>query len=177
VSSRSRGLDALQGVKAALAKAREEEEARAKAERERLAQEARERTLFTSTVGRVTPLPPMKRATYRQDGIGLDVVRKLRRGGWVIQAEVDLHGLRTEEAREHLAQFVRDAVARRMRCVRVVHGKGLGSPGREPVLKAKVRGWLVQKTVVLAFVQARAAEGGSGALIVLLKAPAANRSA
>jgi len=65
---------------------------------------------------------------------------------------------------------LRDATQRGLRCVRVVHGKGHGSPGREPVLKTKVRSWLVQKQEVLAFVQARPAEGGSGALVVLLRA-------
>ena len=110
--------------------------------------------------------------SYRRDDIGLDVVRKLRRGGWTIQAQIDLHGLRRDEAREQLGTFVREAVAHRLRCVRVVHGKGHGSPGREPVLKAKVRSWLVQKQEVLAFVQARPADGGNGALVVLLRAPA-----
>jgi DNA-nicking Smr family endonuclease len=106
---------------------------------------------------------------YRRPDIGLDVVRKLRRGGWTIQAQIDLHGLRRDEARERLAEFVRDAVAQQLRCVRVVHGKGLGSPGREPVLKGRVHSWLVQKQEVLAFVQARPAEGGNGALVVLLR--------
>jgi DNA-nicking Smr family endonuclease len=108
--------------------------------------------------------------SYRRPDLGPDVVRKLRRGGWTIQAQVDLHGLRRDEAREGLAEFLRDAVRRGLRCVRVVHGKGNGSPGREPVLKAKVRSWLVQKQEVVAFVQARASEGGHGALIVLLRA-------
>ncbi len=108
---------------------------------------------------------------YRRPDIGLDVVRKLRRGGWTIQAQVDLHGLRRDQAREQLGAFVRDAVAQGWRCVRVVHGKGLGSPGREPVLKTRVHSWLVQKQEVLAFVQARPAEGGNGALVVLLRAP------
>jgi DNA-nicking Smr family endonuclease len=107
--------------------------------------------------------------SYRRDDIGLDVVRKLRRGGWTIQAEIDLHGLRRDEAREQLAEFLREAVRRGLRCVRVVHGKGLGSAGREPVLKPRVHSWLVQKQEVIAFVQARAAEGGSGALLVLLR--------
>ncbi|MBC7991786.1 MAG: Smr/MutS family protein [Rhizobacter sp.] len=107
---------------------------------------------------------------YRRPDIGLDVVRKLRRGGWTIQAQVDLHGLRRDEARERLGAFVRDSMAQQLRCVRVVHGKGLGSPGREPVLKGRVHSWLVQKQEVLAFVQARPAEGGNGALVVLLRA-------
>jgi DNA-nicking Smr family endonuclease len=108
---------------------------------------------------------------YRREGIGIDIVRKLRRGRWTIQAQVDLHGLRRDEARERLAEFLRDAVRRQLRCVRVVHGKGNGSPGREPVLKGKVRTWLVQKDEVLAFVQARASDGGHGALVVLLRTP------
>ncbi len=108
--------------------------------------------------------------SFRRPDIGPDVVRKLRRGGWSIQAQLDLHGLRRDDARIQLNGFIREAAAHGLRCVRVVHGKGLGSPGREPVLKTRVRSWLVQKNEVLAFVQARPAEGGSGALVVLLKA-------
>jgi DNA-nicking Smr family endonuclease len=107
--------------------------------------------------------------SFRRPGIGIDVARKLRRGHWSIQSEIDLHGLRREDAREALAGFLRDAVRQGLRCVRVVHGKGLGSPGKTPVLKGKVHGWLVQKSEVLAFVQARADEGGAGAVVVLLK--------
>lgn len=109
--------------------------------------------------------------SFRRPGIRLDVVRKLRRGHWSIQAQIDLHGLRRDEAREQLAGFLRAAVLGHLRCVRIVHGKGNGSPGREPVLKGKVRGWLVQRSEVIAFVQARASDGGSGALVVLLGKP------
>jgi DNA-nicking Smr family endonuclease len=108
--------------------------------------------------------------SYARGNIGRDTLRKLRRGHWVIQAQLDLHGMRREEAREALAEFLRNAVKRGMRCVRVIHGKGLGSVNKEPVLKGKVRSWLVQKQEVIAFCQARAADGGSGALVVLLKA-------
>ena len=114
--------------------------------------------------------------SFRRRGIGLDVVRKLRRGVWVIQDEIDLHGLRSDAARERVAEFVRDSARAGLRCIRVVHGKGLGSPGREPVLKAKVKSWLVQRSEVLAFTHARPADGGHGALIVLLK-PTPGRSA
>ena len=106
--------------------------------------------------------------SFRRRGIGPEVVRKLRRGVWAIQAQLDLHGLRRDEAREALGKFLRDAGRTGCRCVRVVHGKGHGSPGREPVLKGKVKSWLVQKNEVIAFTQARAAQGGAGALIVLL---------
>jgi DNA-nicking Smr family endonuclease len=107
--------------------------------------------------------------SFRRPGIGVDVTRRLRKGDWSIQGEIDLHGLRREEAREALSAFVRDSHRRGWRCVRVVHGKGLGSPGKTPVLKSKVQSWLIQKTEVLAFVQARGDEGGAGALVVLLK--------
>ena len=88
----------------------------------------------------------------------------------MLQDEIDLHGLRRDEAHERVAGFLRDATRAGLRCVRVVHGKGHGSPGREPVLKAKVKSWLVQHRDVLAFTHARPADGGHGALIVLLKA-------
>jgi DNA-nicking Smr family endonuclease len=107
--------------------------------------------------------------SFRRPGVGIDVARKLRRGEWTIQSEIDLHGLRTDDAREALAAFLREAMRQGMRCVRVVHGKGLGSPGKTPVLKGKVHSWLVQKDEVLAFVQARGDEGGAGAVVVLLK--------
>jgi len=106
--------------------------------------------------------------SYRRSGIGTDVTQKLRKGHWSLQGQIDLHGLRSDEAREALGQFIRDAHKRGWRCIRVVHGKGLGSPGKTPVLKAKVQRWLVQKNEVLAFVQAKASEGGAGALVVLL---------
>ena len=82
--------------------------------------------------------------SFRRPGLAADVVTRLRRGQWSIQAQLDLHGLRRDEAREQLAAFVREALQRGQRCVRVVHGKGHGSPGREPVLKAKVQRWLAQ---------------------------------
>ncbi|MFA7488923.1 MAG: Smr/MutS family protein [Lysobacteraceae bacterium] len=107
--------------------------------------------------------------SYRHPGLGPDVVRKLREGRWSIQRQIDLHGLRTDEAREALGRFIRETHQLGLRCVRVVHGKGLGSPGRTPVLKSSVLRWLVQKNEVMAFVQARPAEGGAGALVVLLR--------
>lgn len=108
--------------------------------------------------------------SYRRPGIGTDVIRKLRKGDWSIQRELDLHGLRRDDAREALGHFIREAHRQGVRCVRVVHGKGLGSPGKTPVLKSKVLGWLIQKNEVLAFVLAKPSEGGAGALVVLLKA-------
>ena len=79
------------------------------------------------------------------------------------------YSMRRDEAREALADFLREVTRRGLRCVRIIHGKGLGSVNREPVLKGMVHKWLVQKDEVLAFCQAKAADGGSGALVVLLK--------
>ena len=106
---------------------------------------------------------------FRRDGIGQDVLSRLRRGHWSVQRHLDLHGMTRDVAREALALFIRHAERDGLRCVRVVHGKGNGSPGREPVLKGKVRAWLVQKSEVLAFAQASARDGGHGAVLVLLR--------
>ena len=118
--------------------------------------------------------------SFRRPEVGQDVTRKLRRGVWAVQGHLDLHGLRTDEARERVGAFLREAQTKGWRCVRVVHGKGLGSPGKLPVLKDKVRRWLVQSDRVLAFVQARGDDGGAGALVVLLnpggKSPAPPRT-
>jgi DNA-nicking Smr family endonuclease len=107
--------------------------------------------------------------SFKRHGVARDVVRKLRRGTWVVQSQIDLHGFRTDEAREAMSLFIRDAAKRGLRCVRVIHGKGLGSANKEPVLKGKVRAWLSQKNEVMAFVEARERDGGAGAVVVLLQ--------
>jgi DNA-nicking Smr family endonuclease len=112
---------------------------------------------------------------FRRPGVGPDVLTRLRRGQWSIQGQLDLHGLRRDEAREALVAFLDQATRRGWRCLRVVHGKGLGSPGREPVLKAKVQRWLAQCAEVIAFAQATGAQGGAGALVVLLERRTAAR--
>jgi DNA-nicking Smr family endonuclease len=107
---------------------------------------------------------------YLRDGHSPDILSKLRRGHWVIQAKIDLHGLISDEARAYVSSFISDCKKRGIRCVRIVHGKGLGSRNREPVLKHKLRGWLMQKDEVIAYAEAKKQDGGSGAVIVLLKA-------
>lgn len=106
--------------------------------------------------------------SYRRAGVGPEVPRQLRRGHWTIRSQIDLHGHRVDEARSALAAFLDDCRRRELRCVRVIHGKGLGSANRQPVLKGKVMRWLVQRNEVLAYCQARPNDGGSGALLVLL---------
>lgn len=106
---------------------------------------------------------------HRQDGIQHGVVRRLRRGHYRCQAEIDLHGMVVDVARHCLGVFLHDALDNGYRCVRIVHGKGLRSGHRGPVLKNKVAGWLSRREEVLAFVSARPVDGGTGALYVLLK--------
>ena len=105
---------------------------------------------------------------YLQDGYPRDVLRKLRRGHWVVEDELDLHGMNRHVAAISVAEFLRHCGRRGRRCVRIVHGKGLGSRQREPVLKGLLRKWLLREEV-LAFSQAPTAQGGSGAVLVLLK--------
>ncbi len=106
---------------------------------------------------------------FARPGVPAAAMRKLRRGDWAIRAELDLHGLTGDEARVALAGFLDRCALEDRRCVRVIHGKGYGSKHRLPVLKNKVRHWLAQREDVLAFCQARTADGGAGAVIVLLK--------
>ena len=128
--------------------------------------------LVESLTGRLTPelaLETGEEANYVRDGFPNDLTRRLRRGQWVVQSELDLHGATREMARELLADFLRECAYHGWRCVRIIHGKGLGSKNREPVLKIKVRLWLAQRDQVLAYCQAPPVQGGGGALLVLLK--------
>ena len=111
--------------------------------------------------------------TFLRKGLAHDLLARLRRGHWAVQGELDLHRLTREQARDALADFLVDARSSGWRCVRIVHGKGLSSPNREPVLKAKVRRWLTQRDEVLAYCEAPRHAGGSGAVLVLLTSRAA----
>jgi DNA-nicking Smr family endonuclease len=112
---------------------------------------------------------PESQQTFLRPGLSTDVLYRLRRGHWVVQAEIDLHGMNRIEAHDALVDFLEIARTRQWRCVRIIHGKGLSSPNREPVLKAKVRRWLAQWDEVLAYCEAQPNAGGSGAVVVLLK--------
>ena len=106
---------------------------------------------------------------FLRTGLPRDILRKLRRTHWVIQDHIDLHGLTGDEAVTQTALFLADCRRRGKRCVRIVHGKGLRSPGREPVLKRRIRKLLTRRDEVLAFVEPRAIHGGAGAVVVLLE--------
>ena len=112
---------------------------------------------------------PEEETAFCRPGLSQSL-RKLKKGQFTPGAQLDLHGMTSAEARSQLVIFLDSARAEGMRSVRIVHGKGHGSNGA-PVLKSKVRNWLVQIPQVLAFSEAKPGEGGSGALIVLLKAP------
>ena len=107
---------------------------------------------------------------FLRPGLPREILRKLRRTHWLIQDHLDLHGLVSAEAVVQTAAFLADCKRRGLRCVRIVHGKGLRSPGREPVLKRRIRKLLTRRDEVLAFVEPRAIHGGSGAVVVLLEA-------
>jgi len=106
---------------------------------------------------------------YYQAGIQRRLIRKMRRGGYAVTAELDLHGHTVEQARQKLAEFLGGLDRGRQRCVRIVHGKGRSSPGRQPVLKNKVAAWLANRRDVLGYCSAPGHDGGLGALYVLLR--------
>jgi len=108
---------------------------------------------------------------FARPGLQQRAWRKFRRGEFVVQAELDLHGKTVIVARGLVHDFLRQARAEGKRCVRIIHGKGHSSAGKLPVLKGKVNSWLRQKDEVLAFASARPHHGGTGAVYVLLKRP------
>lgn len=108
---------------------------------------------------------------FHRPSIGRHTMRKLARGNFAVQAEIDLHGMTVDEARGRLAQFIEQSAKSGKRCVRVVHGKGLGSGQRGPVLKPSINRWLRRWDSVLAFVSTRQVDGGTGAVYVLLGDP------
>lgn len=107
---------------------------------------------------------------FLSNGLSRLSLRKLRRGGWPIQDRLDLHGYHSDAARMLLQEFLHDAARNGLRCVLVIHGKGMNSKGGEAVLKLRARHWLMQHPGVLAYCDAPLREGGSGAVLVLLKA-------
>lgn len=108
--------------------------------------------------------------SFRRPGIGPDVPRDLRRGRWSVRAQIDLHGMTVDDARAAVAEFLKNARKQEIFCVRIIHGKGNGTPGRIGVLREVVRRWLKQRDEVVAFCEPREIDGGAGATIVRLRA-------
>ena len=117
------------------------------------------------------PIDSGEELAFRTNGIQDTVFRKLKRGIFRVGDELDLHGLRANEAKHEVARFIGDCRVRDLRCVRIIHGKGLRSKGDGPVLKQHLDGWLRRRDDVLAFCSARPQDGGTGAVYVLLRAP------
>ena len=108
--------------------------------------------------------------SFLRPGLSRNVLRDLRRGRWTIQRHIDLHGMNRHEAHEAVSRFLAEAHTSGKRCLRIVHGRGLGSPERLGILRQLVKGWLGRRKDVLAFCHAPAHDGGDGALWVLLRA-------
>lgn len=113
--------------------------------------------------------------SFRRPGVGPDVPRDLRRGRWVVVGQLDLHGMFVEEARVAVVDFLKKAQVQDRLCLRIIHGKGNGSPDRQSILREVVRRWLKQRDEVIAFCEARENDGGAGATIVRLKPLSRNR--
>jgi len=106
---------------------------------------------------------------FHRPSVGRRTMRKLGRGKFSVQDEIDLHGMTVVQAKDALQEFIGACELRGCTCIRIVHGKGLGSGDRGPVIKNKVNKWLKQWDEVLAFVSARQIDGGTGAVYVLLR--------
>ena len=125
-----------------------------------------EKAALQESLGPLSPDDAMdtgEELLFVRPGVSRQTLRKMRKGHWVVEDQIDLHGLDRHAALSESDEFLKKARKRGLRCVRIVHGKGLG------VLKAKLRRWLTMKDEVLAFTQAPAAQGGGGALLVLLR--------
>ena len=138
--------------------------------RARFARAAEVEVLEASLTGLPDPDEPLlgEGLYYAKPGVQQAVLRKLRRGHFSVGAELDLHGLGSEDARQALAEFLQEVRGQRTRCVRIIHGKGYRSGPRGPILKQKLNDWLRQRNEVMAFCSARPVDGGTGAVYVLL---------
>lgn len=139
--------------------------------RERSLQEAPETTPRQPLGADLYELQPGDELLFRRGGVSEQLLRRLRRGQYRVDAEIDLHGCTLAQALPQLQGFLREARARALRCVRIIHGKGLRSGSRGPVLKNSVNAQLRREAGVLAFASARPAAGGTGVTLVLLARP------
>lgn len=160
--------DAMSDVKPIASRARAPAGKRKPPARARFTAEDRARVLVESLADPLENMDTGDEITFRREGVQDRVIRKLRRGEYRVEEVCDLHGLRVDEAKEALRQFLAEALARRLRCVRIIHGKGKGSGPKGPVIKTAVNMILRKTGPVLAFTSARRVDGGTGAINVLL---------
>ena len=132
--------------------------------KQRLEDEARVREEMLAIDPDVAEVETGDELSFARPGVQHGLMRKLRRGQYAVGAELDLHGMTAAEARGALADFLAACRASGTHCVRIIHGKGLSSPGRRPVLKARLNAWLQHIDEVLAFCSARPRDGGTGFL-------------
>lgn len=162
-----RGVRRLQGDRRVAATARRPKPRAAFARAER-------RAVLQESMGHVSPLAPVEESgdalLFRRPQVTVPVFRRLRSGHFRVDGEIDLHGLTAAMAEPALRDFLAEAMRLRARVVRVVHGKGLRSGNRGPVLKLIASHFLSRVDAVLAFASAREVDGGSGAILVLLDA-------
>ena len=163
---------AMSGAKPLKANERVAEPSRKPKPRARFSQADEDAVLIESLEAEIDDIEQSSGDTlrFKRASVGRTTMRMLTRGSYAIQAEIDLHGMTVAEAKPRLQKFVHRCAANNKLCIRVVHGKGLGSGERGPVLKDGVNRWLRQWDVVLAFASARQVDGGTGAVYVLLKA-------
>jgi DNA-nicking Smr family endonuclease len=163
--------DAMRDVKPMSPRARAPVAKRKPPARARFTAEDRARVLVESLqgLGAGEILDTGDEISFRREGVQDDVMRKLKRGEYRVEEVCDLHGLRVEEAKAALREFLAAALACKLRCVRIIHGKGKGSGPRGPVLKTAVNMILRKTAPVLAFTSARRVDGGTGAINVLLR--------
>jgi DNA-nicking Smr family endonuclease len=162
---------AMSGTKPLRAEERAVEERRKPSPRARFTHADRKEVLRESMLADIDTMESDNGNALRfhRPSVGRRTMRKLARGNFAIQAEIDLHGMTVTQAKPRLAEFITACARSGQLCVRVVHGKGLGSGQRGPVLKMNVNRWLRRWDSVLAFVSARQVDGGTGAVYVLLK--------
>lgn len=161
---------AMRGVRPLAAEPRVHGPRRRRAPRARFARAERAAVLEESLGrGEIAPVQSGDELLFRRPGVPETVLRRLRQGIYRVETAVDLHGLTAADGGRVLRAFLREACARELRCVRIIHGKGLGSGNRGPVLKHTVNTLLRQADAVLAFASARPRDGGTGATLVLLR--------
>jgi DNA-nicking Smr family endonuclease len=169
---------AMRGVRRLRGDARVAATARRAEPRARFSRAERHAVLQES-MGLVSPLSPVEESgdalLFRRPAVGMPTFRKLRTGQFRVEGEIDLHGLTAARVEPALREFLADALRHRTRVVRVIHGKGLRSGNRGPVVKFVASHYLCRVDAVLAFASAREVDGGSGAILVLLQAPPRRR--